>query len=80
LDRARRLIISPRRLEVSLVEHQAIFKAIAAGDAIAASAAMRSHIDSVMLELLDFARHRPEFFADGRSLNENDLSDVFQYG
>jgi DNA-binding GntR family transcriptional regulator len=65
LDRARRLIITPRRLNYSDREHQAIFEAIVAGDAARAAAAMRAHIDSVMVELFAFARERPEFFADG---------------
>jgi DNA-binding GntR family transcriptional regulator len=65
LDRARRLIITPRRLTYSINEHQAVFDAILANDALAAMTAMRAHIDSVMGELFDFARDRPEFFADG---------------
>jgi DNA-binding GntR family transcriptional regulator len=65
LDRARRLIITPRRLAFSLAEHQAVFDAILAADAARATAAMRAHIDSVMAELFDFARDRQELFADG---------------
>jgi DNA-binding GntR family transcriptional regulator len=65
LDRARRLIITPRRLTYSIHEHQAVFDAIVANDAPAAMAAMRAHIDSVMGELFDFARDQPEVFADG---------------
>lgn len=65
LDRARRLVITPRRLAYSLAEHGAVFDAIVAGDAARATAAMRAHIDSVMAELFDFARDRPEHFADG---------------
>jgi DNA-binding GntR family transcriptional regulator len=65
LDRARRLIISPRRLTFSMAEHHAVFDAILAGDAGRATAAMRAHIDSVMAELFDFARDRQELFADG---------------
>jgi DNA-binding GntR family transcriptional regulator len=65
LDRARRLIITPRRLAYSMSEHQAIFDAILANDAVRAAAAMRAHIDSVMAELFDFARDRQELFADG---------------
>src|SRR5690606_18220103 len=44
LDRARRLILTPRRLERSLSEHEEIQAAIVAGDGAAAAAAMRSHI------------------------------------
>jgi DNA-binding GntR family transcriptional regulator len=65
LDRARRLIITPRRLTYSINEHQAVFDAIVANDAPAAMAAMRAHVDSVMGELFDFARDQPRFFADG---------------
>jgi GntR family transcriptional regulator, rspAB operon transcriptional repressor len=65
LDRARRLIITPRRLNFSMAEHHAIFDAILLGDAARATAAMRAHIDSVMAELFDFARDRQELFADG---------------
>ena len=64
LDRARRLIITPRRLAYSIAEHQAILDAVMAADAAQASAAMRAHIDSVMVELFAFARDRPELFAD----------------
>ncbi|HVW92310.1 MAG TPA: GntR family transcriptional regulator [Devosia sp.] len=62
LDRARRLINSPRRLTYSINEHQAVLDAIIADNAPAAMAAMRAHIDSVMAELFDFARDRPELF------------------
>lgn len=65
LDRARRLIITPRRLVHTLSEHQAIYDAIAAGDADAAEAAMRAHIGAVMTELMEFAADNPELFADG---------------
>jgi len=65
LDRARQLIITPRRLVHTLSEHQAIYDAIAAGDADAAEAAMRAHIDAVMSELVEFAAENPEHFADG---------------
>jgi len=65
LDRARRLIITPRRLAFSIHEHQAVLDAITAGDAGRATAAMRAHIDSVMVEVFVFARERPELFADG---------------
>jgi DNA-binding GntR family transcriptional regulator len=64
LDRARRIVLDPRRLATSLAEHQAIAGAIAAADAEAAVAAMRSHIDAVTGEVLAFARAAPEQFAD----------------
>jgi len=65
LDRARRLTITPRRLAVSVAEHEQIFAAIVAGDAAAATMAMRTHIDSAMADLFTLARERPELFADG---------------
>jgi len=65
LDRARRLIATPRRLAVTIAEHQAIADAIAAADAAKAQTAMRAHIDAVMHEVFALARSQPEFFADG---------------
>ncbi|MEQ1900529.1 MAG: GntR family transcriptional regulator [Devosia sp.] len=67
LDRARRLILDPRRLTKSFDEHKAIVAAIAAADPPRAAAAMRAHIDNVMAELLAFARQYPELFADGEA-------------
>jgi DNA-binding GntR family transcriptional regulator len=80
LDRARRLILTPRRLEVTIAEHQAILDGIAAGDAHRAAAAMRAHIDSVMAELITFARDRSELFADGQSLREDKNYASFPFG
>jgi DNA-binding GntR family transcriptional regulator len=68
LDRARRLILTPRRLDVTIAEHKKIVAAIAAGDALGAAAAMRRHIDSVIAELIAFARQHPQLFADGSAL------------
>ena len=76
LDRARRLIITPRRLALTIAEHQAIFDGILAGNATAAAKAMRAHIDAVMVELFAFAREHPEPFADGGTLG----SDSFPFG
>jgi GntR family transcriptional regulator, rspAB operon transcriptional repressor len=80
LDRARRLIISPRRLAFSLSEHQAIHDALAKGDGIGAVGAMRAHIDSVMAELFDFARDRQELFADGGAGSANAMRHEFPFG
>ena len=80
LDRARRLIITPRRLAYSIHEHQAVFDAIVAGDPARGTAAMRAHIDSVMVELIAFARDRPEFFADGSELSPAGGRDDFPFG
>jgi DNA-binding GntR family transcriptional regulator len=64
LDRARLLILDPRRLTNTHAEHKAIADAIAAGDPERAAAAMRTHIDKVTGELLAFARQSPGLFAD----------------
>jgi DNA-binding GntR family transcriptional regulator len=62
LDRARRLLIAPRRHLLTFREHSAIVTAITAGDAPAARGAMAAHLDSVMQELEDFAREKPALF------------------
>lgn len=80
LDRARRLILTPRRLSVTLAEHQAVLDGIIAGDAPRASAAMRSHIDSVMAELIEFATAHSELFADGEMLREDPSYATFPFG
>ncbi|MDC9824936.1 GntR family transcriptional regulator [Devosia sp. ZB163] len=80
LDRARRLILTPRRLSVTLAEHQRILDGIVAGDAPAASGAMRAHIDSVMAELITFAAAHPELFADGGLLNDDPSYTAFPFG
>lgn len=67
IDRARMLISTPRRLAVTIGEHEAIVDAIAANDADLAAAAMRSHIDEVMKEILSFAKQEPHLFADGET-------------
>ena len=73
LDRARLLILDPRRLTVTHAEHKAIADAIATGDADRAAAAMRTHIDKVTGELLAFARQQPELFADGDRIADTPL-------
>jgi DNA-binding GntR family transcriptional regulator len=80
LDRARRLILTPRRLEITLAEHHAIADAIAARDPEAAGAAMRVHIDSVMTELISFAQGHPDLFADGESLQHAPSYVTFPFG
>jgi len=62
LDRARRLLITPRRIALTFREHAAIVAAIAAGDSLAARNAMSAHLDSVIGELEDFAREYPALF------------------
>lgn len=73
LDRARRLILDPRRLSLTQSEHTAIADGIAAGDAERAAAAMRAHIDKVTGELLVFARQTPELFVDGERFADGTL-------
>lgn len=80
LDRARRLIITPRRLSHSMNEHRAIFEAIAAGDAPSAEREMRGHIDSVMREFFQFARQQPQLFADGDRMLGSSDTDSFPFG
>jgi DNA-binding GntR family transcriptional regulator len=74
LDRARRLILDPRRLTTTQAEHRAIADGIVAGDAERAVAAMRQHIDKVTGELLAFARTAPELFADSGRPAEDDMA------
>jgi len=76
LDRARRLIITPRRLALTIAEHQAILDGILAEDAGRATKAIRAHIDAVMVELFAFAKQHPELFADGESVE----TDTFPFG
>jgi GntR family transcriptional regulator, rspAB operon transcriptional repressor len=76
LDRARRLIITPRRLALTIAEHQAIFDGILAQDSAEATRAIRAHIDAVMVELFAFAREHPELFDDGDTLDR----DSFPFG
>ena len=57
-------LITPRRIAVTLREHATIVAAVAAGDSLAARAAMSAHLDSVIGELEDFAREHPALFDD----------------
>ena len=47
-----------------------MFDGILAENQDQATAAIRAHIDAVMVELFAFARENPEPFADGRTLEE----------
>jgi len=80
LDRARRLILSPRRLEATHGEHGRIVAAIAAGDGARAALAMRAHIDAVIAELISFARDNPRHFADGADLAETSAIARYPFG
>jgi DNA-binding GntR family transcriptional regulator len=64
LDRARRLLITPRRIAVTAKEHASIVDAISAGESLRARNAMSAHLDSVIGELEDFARENPALFDD----------------
>lgn len=80
LDRARRLILTPRRLEMSLAEHERILDGIVAGDGQRAAKAMRQHIDRVMAELIAFAADNPDLFADGGQLAADPAYANFPFG
>ncbi len=80
LDRARRLIITPRRLALTIAEHQAILDGILAGDEAAAIRAVRAHIDAVMVELYAFAREEPDHFADGEEQLQDGEANTFPFG
>lgn len=68
LERARRILQSPRRHAVTLAEHQAILAALEARNPEAARAAMANHLDQVMIELAEFAAANPETFdGEGRA-------------
>lgn len=63
VDRARQLINSPRRLVQTIAEHELVVAAIASGVPERAAAAMRAHLDAVMIELVSFAEKNPLLFA-----------------
>ena len=64
LDRARRVLATPRRHALSFAEHTTIFSALTRKDPGAARSAMAAHIDSVMTELEAFSLTNPGVFAD----------------
>lgn len=64
LERVRRLLMAPAgRIRVTLTDHQAIVKAIEAGDAAGARAAMGDHLAGTTEQFETFARERPELFS-----------------
>lgn len=69
LDRVRRLLSSPRRHALTLVEHEAILAGLADRDAGLAGLAMERHIDAVMAELVAFAASHPGIFGDLEGLD-----------
>jgi GntR family transcriptional regulator, rspAB operon transcriptional repressor len=64
LERARRLLATPRRNSDTLIEHERIFERLQAADAEAAAEAMRAHLNAVMRELDALAITHPDIFAD----------------
>lgn len=64
LERVRRLLLTPAgRLPKTYKEHAAIAKAIAAGDAETARAAMRAHLEDTTRFFESFTRDHPHLFA-----------------
>ena len=47
-ERFEKMLVGPDRPEQTIVEHQNIFEAIAAGDATAAGRTMKQHLDAVL--------------------------------
>jgi DNA-binding GntR family transcriptional regulator len=80
LDRARRLINTPRRLALTIAEHEAIVAALALGDAEGAANAMRAHLDAVMVEVVAFARQQPQLFADGAAAGGDSFAALYPHG
>lgn len=64
IERVRRLLATPRRQAVTLIEHRAIVAGLRARDPARAVAALEAHLGEVMAGLLDLADRQPELFAD----------------
>ncbi len=62
IDRARRLLSSPRRHMDTLMEHWEVLHALEARDAEAARRAMKTHLEAVMEELERVSGQSPEIF------------------
>ncbi|RIY00945.1 GntR family transcriptional regulator [Aureimonas flava] len=63
LDRARRLTLPILgRAEQVVVEHEAILRAIAAGDRIGARTAMEGHLGAVIPDLAEIRARHPDYF------------------
>lgn len=66
LDRARRLgILGDRSLRSLVDEHEAIVDGLAAGDGVAAAAALRAHLRKVFTDIGVIREQSPELFVDG---------------
>ena len=64
LDRVRRTLASPEIAAATRSEHARIVEGLAAGDGEKAAAAMRTHLDAVMVRLMRLAETRPDLFTD----------------
>jgi GntR family transcriptional regulator, rspAB operon transcriptional repressor len=62
LERARRMLSSPRRHADTLLEHRAILEALKARDGAAAAVAMDNHLNAVLTELTTFMAVNPAVF------------------
>ena len=68
LDRARRLSLPlPDQLDVLVDQHEAVVDAVAARDAVAGGAALRTHLRQVFDDIAVVREQHPEFFAPGGS-------------
>ncbi|WP_319411730.1 GntR family transcriptional regulator [uncultured Cohaesibacter sp.] len=65
MDRVRYLSLVEHNTEKLLEQHIAIVSAIAANDADAAEAAMRSHLRRILKDLPQIAQEKPELFEPG---------------
>jgi len=64
LDRIRRILTSPDIGAATRTEHERILVALENRDAEAAAAAMRAHLDAVMVRLMNLAEKQPQLFTD----------------
>ena len=64
IERVRRLLATPRRQALSLIEHRAIVAALRAKDPDTAALAIEAHIGEVMAGLIELAKSQPQLFAD----------------
>jgi DNA-binding GntR family transcriptional regulator len=65
LDRARRMLSSPRRHADTLAEHEPIFTSLKNHDTDGATRAMQDHLDAVLAELMALMASRPDVFDHG---------------
>lgn len=65
VERARHLLNTPRRVQLTIEEHEHILDALEKGDAEGAASAMRTHIGNVLGDLFEMAKTQPTLFVDG---------------